>query len=222
MKDIILITSVIRPPDKPLSYTNIRSVFTANERFEQTKKTIESVKQNIPNGIICMVECSQLLKDELHYLCHNVDIFINIMDTCNQELIDRVYSHSKSLGEGTQTIFALQYLLDNNIEYKNFFKLSGRYWISDIFNYDNFNNEEIVINYMNQDPNICLTVLYKLPNKQIVNDFLCFLIANINEMEQCIGYECLVARFMHKYPHKQIQPIGISGYVSIDNHFYSG
>jgi hypothetical protein len=68
MNDIILITSVIRPPDKPLSYTSIRSVFTSNERFIQTKKTIESVRQKIPNGLIMLIECSHLLEEELYII----------------------------------------------------------------------------------------------------------------------------------------------------------
>ena len=45
MKNIVLITSVIDTPKKPLSYCETRSVFNRKERFEQTKQTIESVKQ---------------------------------------------------------------------------------------------------------------------------------------------------------------------------------
>jgi len=222
MKDIILITSVIRPPDKPLSYTNIRSIFTPNERFEQTKKTIESVKQKIPNYIIFLIECSQLTEEEYTYFKTNVDIFINIMDTNNQNIIDCIYSHSKSLGEGSQTIFALQYLLNNNIEYNNFFKLSGRYWLSDNFNYDNFNNKDIVIKYINDNSNNCFTALYKLPSKEIVYSFLNFLVSNINAMCMCIGYEVLLAKFFNKYTYTSINPIGLAGYVSVSNDFYNG
>ena len=43
MSNLVLITSVINTPKKPLSYSKIRSVFTREERFEQTKKTIESI-----------------------------------------------------------------------------------------------------------------------------------------------------------------------------------
>jgi predicted phosphohydrolase len=128
------------------------------------------------------------------------------MDTNNSEIIDCIYSHSKSLGEGTQTIIALQYLFNNNIKYNNFFKLSGRYWLSDNFNYENFNNQDIVINYIHQDRNNCLTALYKLPNKEIVYDFLNFLISNIPAMKQCIGYEVLVSYFLIIIHIKQFIP----------------
>ena len=43
--NIVLITSVINPPNKPLSYVKNRSVFTEDERFEQTKKTIKSINK---------------------------------------------------------------------------------------------------------------------------------------------------------------------------------
>ena len=45
MKNITLITSIIETPNLPLSYTNIRSMFSKNERFEQTKKTITTIKE---------------------------------------------------------------------------------------------------------------------------------------------------------------------------------
>ena len=48
MNNLILITSVINTPNKPLSYTKNRSVFTRNERFEQTKKTILTVREKVP------------------------------------------------------------------------------------------------------------------------------------------------------------------------------
>ena len=44
---LILITSVIDTPNAPLSYTNTRSVFTRQQRFEQTKKSIQTDLQLI-------------------------------------------------------------------------------------------------------------------------------------------------------------------------------
>ena len=39
MNNLVLITSVICTTNKPLSYTNNRSVYSHVERFEQTKKS---------------------------------------------------------------------------------------------------------------------------------------------------------------------------------------
>ena len=49
MNNLVLITSVIKTPNKPLSYINTRSIYTHEERFEQTKKTIQSIREKIPN-----------------------------------------------------------------------------------------------------------------------------------------------------------------------------
>ena len=48
MSNLVLITSVINTPNLPLSYSKVRSVFTREERFEQTKKTVESIKKTYP------------------------------------------------------------------------------------------------------------------------------------------------------------------------------
>ena len=58
MSNLVLITSVINTPKKPLSYSNVRSVFTREERYEQTKKTIQSIREKIPNYKIMIVECT--------------------------------------------------------------------------------------------------------------------------------------------------------------------
>ena len=60
MDNLVLITSVINTPNTPLSYTNTRSVFSRQDRFEQTKKTIKSVREKLSNSkiIICLLYTS--------------------------------------------------------------------------------------------------------------------------------------------------------------------
>jgi len=60
MNNITLITSIINISSNPLSYTNIRSVYTREERFIQTKNTIKTVREKIANNKILLVECSLL------------------------------------------------------------------------------------------------------------------------------------------------------------------
>jgi hypothetical protein len=45
MNNLVFISSIINTPNIPLSYTNVRSVFSHEERFIQTKKTIETIKK---------------------------------------------------------------------------------------------------------------------------------------------------------------------------------
>lgn len=221
MNNLVLITSVICTPNTPLLYTNDRSVYTHEERFEQTKRTIESVKQKIPNLKILIVECSNLSFDQEEYLKKNTDYFLNLYN--NEKIRKNTSSVSKSLGEGTMTLCALQYLLDNNIGFNNLIKISGRYWLSDNFDYNKFNNNNIVIKYIDNNKDNVFTALYQLPRESIMN-FKIFLENKFTEMIKCIGYEVLFAIFI-KSERKitvNLNPIGLEGYVSVAKEFYSG
>lgn len=221
MNNLVLITSVICTPNTPLLYTNDRSVYTHEERFEQTKRTIESVKQKIPNLKILIVECSNLSFDQEEYLKKNTDYFLNLYN--NEKIRKNTSSVSKSLGEGTMTLCALQYLLDNNIGFNNLIKISGRYWLSDKFDYNKFNNNNVVIKYIDNNKDNVFTALYQLPRESIIN-FKIFLENKFTEMIKCIGYEVLFAIFI-KSEGKitvNLNPIGLEGYVSVAKEFYSG
>ena len=221
MNDLVLITSVICTTNNPLSYTNNRSVYSHVERFEQSKKTIQTVKEKIPNSKIFIVECSNLNEEMTNYLIKNSDYFLNLY---NNEQIRNNTSHvSKSLGEGTMTLCALKFIIQNNIEFENLIKISGRYWLSEKFDYNKFNNNDIVIKYIENNKDNAFTALYKLPKSSCVN-FVTFLESKFTDMIQCIGYENLFAIFI-KTENKQVKiidPIGLDGYVSVAREFYSG
>ena len=121
------------------------------------------------------------------------------------------------------TICALEFIINNNIEYDNLIKISGRYWLSDNFDYSNFNCDNIVIKYINDDKNNAFTALYQLP-KNVVIDFKIFLENNLKEMVNCIGYEVLFANFLKKQNNsiKYLNPIGLEGYVSVCGTLYNG
>ena len=219
MKNLVLITSVICITNTPLSYTNIRSVFTHEERFEQTVKTIQTIREKIPNSKIFIVECSPLNDEYNEYLIKNSDYFLNLYT--NESIRNKTCGISKSLGEGIMTMYAIEYIQNNNINYDNFFKITGRYWLSDNFNYNNFYNNEIVIHYINNDINNTCTSLYKLDKCNVV-DFYNFLSSNMDLMFQCIGYEVLFALFL-KLPKNNniihLNKIGVNGYISVSNDF---
>lgn len=196
MKNITLITSVINTPNIPLSYTNTRSVYTKEVRFEQLKKTIETVREKIRDNRIFLIECSLLSLSEQQYLTNAVDYFVNIHDTENQTLINRMFTSSKSMGEGTMTINALQYLLSNNIEFDNFFKISGRYWLNNTFSYELYDNYSSVIRHIG-DNNYVFTCFYKL-SKDASLLWLDYLINSENEFVNCMNYESIFAEFFKK------------------------
>ena len=221
MQNLVLITSVICTQNAPLSYTNTRSVYSYAERFEQTKNTIETVKAKIPNLKIFIVECSELDQEQNEYLTTHSDYFLNLYK--NDFVRNCTTGISKSLGEGMMTISALKYIIDNNIEYDNLIKISGRYWLSNKFEYNNFNNNDIVIKYIENNKDNAFTALYKLPKSSSLH-FMTFLESKFNDMINCIGFEVLFANFIKTENNqiKTLDPIGLDGYVSVAKEFYSG
>jgi hypothetical protein len=216
MKNITLITSIIDTPNTPLSYIKTRSVFSKEQRFEQTKKTILSIREKIPNNKILLVECSILTSEERDFFIENVDYFLNVYDTNDNDLINRMFTISKSMGEGTMTIIALQYIFNNNINFDYLYKISGRYWLNDNFNYNLFDNNLSCIHNIYNNTNNVFTCFYKLTNK-MTYDWFQFLLNSEDDFINCVGYEVIFAKFLINYNNNIIieNKIGINGYVTV-------
>lgn len=217
MSNLVLITSVIDTPNKELSYSKIRSVFSRRERFEQTKKTIQSIKEKISNCKIIVVECTDLNEEENNYFKDNCDYLLNLWHENN--LHDYIFGVSKSLGEGTMTIKAIQYIQQLNLEYNYLYKISGRYWLNNNFKIQNI--QDNVFKKINNNTNNILTALYKI-DKESVNKLLYFLVNNIENMKKCIGYEVLIAHFVKNIDKKLVDLIGLSGFVTVCGSEYNG
>ena len=217
MKNLTLITSVIDTPDIPLSYTNTRSVFTREQRFAQLKNTIITVRQNIPDNHVFLVECSRLTDAEREFLTGIVHYFLNIYETQNQPLIDRMFTPSKAMGEGTMTILALQQLATNNIKYDNFYKISGRYWLNNNFFYEIFDNSYSCTCPIDGDNNGMLTSLYKLTYDHSLA-WLEYLKGSESLFARCVGYEVIFGAFVNSLDIKKrysLHRMGVSGYISV-------
>ena len=222
MINLVLITSVIHTPNAPLSYTSTRSIYSVEQRYAQTKKTIQSIKDKIPDAIIVIVECSPLSESEEEFLTQNCNYLLNLYNFKNIQT--NVYGISKALGEGTLTYHALNYIQLNNIKYDNLIKISGRYMLSDKFDLNNFNNDSIVIKHIDGDRNNVITSLYKIPHK-VVEKFKTFLNNNFNLMAQCIGYEVLFSMFVNSLTDvdiKSLDPIGVEGGIAVSTDYYNG
>lgn len=217
MNDLVLITSVINTPNVPLSYSKTRSVFSSKERFTQTKNTIVSIKDKIPNCKIIIVECSDLNTEEQEYLSINCDYILNLWE--KKELHNNIFGKSKSLGEGTMTILALKYINNMDIKYNYLYKISGRYWLNDNFNICNIENN--VFKRIGNNENNIFTALYKI-NKNTVEKLEIFLIDNMQNMINCIGYEVLMSQFVKNIDKILVDIIGLSGFVTVCGSEYSG
>lgn len=215
MQNLFLVTSVINIPNLPLNYTNTRSVFTCEERFEQTIKTIKTIREKIPDSQIFLIECSDLNASMTEYLSTHVDIFINVFqdENCRRN----VFSPYKALGELTLTDFAMRCMLENNIKFDNMFKISGRYFLNDSFDYEKYNNSNICI--MKFDHGECTTILYKLTYEFLL-PFQEYSMYSILNFDIHVGYETLFTKFINSLSHSNIlllDNLGVEGNIAVVN-----
>jgi len=216
MVNACIITSILRTPDTPLSYTNTRSVYTPKERFEQTKKTIQSIRDHIPDTHIVLVECSKLLDEEIDYFKSNTDHLINLYD--DDWSRNAIYSTSKSFGEWAMMKSVFHYILNCNIQFESVYKISGRYWITDRFDYTVVQRER---NTALKVPHGGIsTRLYKLDFSSIVI-FNAFLESKVSDMLKFKSFEDLFKEFLITLPQnnvKYLHVIGVAGNIAVDGY----
>jgi len=140
-KNIILITSKIYVSDINFSYSEKRSVYDSTTRYKQTLNTISSIKKFIPDYFIVLIDNSEFTNEEVKNLSSAVDCFINITDNEKLNYYTNICKY-KYLADLYHQINSYYYLL-KYIDFsriKQFFKISGRYYINETFNYRDYDN----------------------------------------------------------------------------------
>lgn len=160
-----------------LTYCN-SGVYTKDERFEQIKNTIKSIREKIPNSLVVFIDISNFNAHEKKYLEDNCDIFINPYD--NVELIGNV-TDRKSYGEKSYIQFAIDLLNDNTGTYsfnkypnlKNIFKVGARYFLNDQFDFNCYDNMYDIIKVVPREiySDACYSSLFKI-SKQNIPSFI--------------------------------------------------
>jgi hypothetical protein len=141
-----------------------RSTFTHEERFLQTLNTIKSVKEHIPNVTIILIEGSELTDNETQRIYKTGCDFIYDEHISLSEVIN---SDNKSLGE---TCMLLDFLHSdlfqkNKNKYNTFSKISGRYHLTDNFDFNKHDMNKVVCQC--RSDNFCNTRYYRIPMKDI-------------------------------------------------------
>lgn len=185
-KNLVMITSKIKvsgyftyPMSNNQVHKVIRSVYSETERYNQLINTINSVRLNIPDSTIILLDSSVFSMVEHTELSRLVDIFLNPFD--NEEIINNCdNSKFKSIGELTQLKFMLNFIKINNISFDNLFKISGRYSINEYFNYKLFDNEFNIFKQFKELERIdgrkyYYTCFYKISNNNFIHYRKCIL-----------------------------------------------
>lgn len=217
--DIFVITSVINTGNRAWSYTSIRSVYTPQERFEQTLQTIKSIRDYTSNSKILLVECSELSAEMTHELKSRVDIFEQLYH--NEEIRSICLQTSKKgYGEATQTAAAIRIIKDSGLNFRRIFKISGRYWLKDSFCPEAFSEE--LFTFKAPHPGIASysTVLYSVPKclfnkyENIINE--CCNIYKIRS--EAYGWECLFPPKCN--PKALVSLLNVAGMIAVSSGEY--
>ena len=227
-KNLVIVSSVLNIINSELSYYHVRSMFSLKERFNQTLKTIQSIRKKIHNSFILFIECSDLnnckCNCDIEKLIHeNVDVYINCYD--DMKIRKGVNSKYKGWGENLLIMKAIEYINDSeNLVFNDVFKISGRYYLNDDFDYscfDNYNNQFVL-----WDSNFYsyASLFYKIKFKYLGLFYLCLMeINNLLENGECLEI-VLNKHFNEKMNYKNISildKMNISGYLSTEGYFFS-
>lgn len=203
--NLVIITSVIKTSSNPLDYTSTRSIYSHQERYDQTIKTLQSLSA-IPDKHVLFVETSDITPEQETEIKKYVDFYTNTVN--NEEVRNIINGLYKASAESTQILEGLK-IVDPS-KYENIFKISGRYWLDENFNFENYNNES---NVFLEGPNraALATVMYKI-NKRYLDLYNNTL--NFCKTSQGMLEADFISFFRDKYI--AINKLGISGNVSVD------
>ena len=173
-KNIVLVTSKIVVSKNPFSYVSTRSIYTREQRFIQTINTIKSIRKYIPDCYIVLVDNSEFNKIEYETIVNLTDYLINIID----DNVLNYYTNESPIKLFADIIqqlcFYEKFIKKININnVLNFFKISGRYFINDTFNYSDYNNELNIFKKNKEitDREYYYTSFYKLNNSILLYYF---------------------------------------------------
>jgi len=134
-----IITSCINAPK--MSAVN---VFDQDNRYKETLKTIESIKEKVPNSKIIFIDNSTIpLKDEWRNTIEDqVDVFRQLDHNIFTLFVNDI--GSKGLGEAYIMQEALKLIEENDLLGKRVFKITGRYFLADSFDISYYDNPNLI------------------------------------------------------------------------------
>jgi hypothetical protein len=205
MKNLVIITSVLNISNNPLSYTPTRSVYSYEERLEQTFKTIDSLSK-IKNKKILFIETSDVPDEDEKIIKDKVNFYLNLnRDPVIKNSVDGIFKNS---GEALQILAGLDTL--DLSDFDNIIKISGRYWLNENFTYNIFDNENNI--FKECESLTCFyTILYKV-NKKYFSNY----INALNQTHQ--NTEQIEVVFLKNFINDcvKVDNLGVTGNISVN------
>ena len=220
------------------------SVYSPEERVEQTLKTVESVRERIPNALICMTDCGiPSIEGELRdKLVKSVDKFIDLSKDTNVNWIATNITHQDTVKNLTELVVVSKFfkLAKKNEWFKDcnrVFKVSGRYLLNEKFDITRYEQadakdkyvvskkmlSQFPFDYVGQSLQYMLRV-YSFDYSQL-DDFIILLdTMNKHMQERCnagkyIDIEHLFCKFLPPKETLEIARTGVVGNVAPNGTF---
>jgi hypothetical protein len=210
--DCFLITSVINTNNSiGWGYTPNRSTYSPDERFKDTLKTINTIREKVPNSIIMFLEGKSLDQEKENQLIALTDIYMNFKD--DTWVLEAIDSPKKGLGEVRKLIRGVEQLKlrDDIKNIRRIFKISGRYWLNSLFNLDSYSLDYMTFkNY----EHMVTTVIYSVPICKIDDYAVVLNMCNIERDNYDIGIEILFKRILQGN-YVFIETLGVEGFVAV-------
>lgn len=209
--NIFCITSTINVSNAPWSYINVRSIWTSEERLEQTIKQINSIRRYCDKSFIILSEGSKLTDEQQSKIIPLVDVFLN--DISDPKIYDAIHnSNAKGLGEIYELIAGIKYVKEKKLTYIRFFKFGGRFSLNENFNINNYALDKMSFNVLYEN-NAYKTILYSItPNT--IEYFNEKLFDIINDIPSLIGIEYIYPKYFKEIQYVPI--LGTEGWMGIN------
>jgi hypothetical protein len=215
VNDICILTSVINTGNISWCYSPKRSLFNTEERFQQTLKSIDSIRKYMPNTQILLVEGSKLEDEKLNIFKSQCD-YVYYLGDDNETEKNCILSNCKGLGDSWIIRKGIDFIKQNNIKAQNIYKLSARYCLNE--NYIITNISTKLPTFKHVINNIYCTFFFSVPYnlldkyEQIINHTI-----DIMKNRTDISLEIILpSLFENKYI---VETIGCEGIIAIDESY---
>ena len=202
-RHVFLITSTLSPSEKPLASSTRRSIFSAEERLEQTLASIVSVRAKVPSALVVLLENSDLVDAQAKALQDAVDWLVRFdADPTSRILRDH---GNKGVGE-VYMLQSIQKVLAR-FDYQLLFKLSARYSLTERFALENFPRDRF--GFLLRD-GVASTRLYSVPGD--LHDLYGRQLASALIAGRFgVSIEDVMTRGLSPHRVKWLNPIGVGG-----------
>jgi hypothetical protein len=209
--NVFIVTSTIHFGGEGLSYSSRRSIYSPEDRLQQTLRSLESVRLKNPGCYIVLVENSELTGRDIKQLQEHVDWLICFSNSPNAiTLRDGLY---KGAGEVYMILKCMEVLRYFN--YEKLFKLSGRYCLTERFKADSFPLDRFGVL---KTQGVYSTRLYCVP-KCVESIYLQQLGKMLKSGQRGVSIEAVFMRGVSLEQIAEMPCVGVSGCIGVNGIF---